>query len=247
MSSFARPSEWCLGPEIENDPAFVPRPALIKAALLNTTQTVGDRPTYSTGYGILDLDAAIGSAENFQVLTVLDGEQESVPIPAGPPDSCELRVMATWTDPTAMLPSLSALVNDIDLQLIVPEDVVLPWTLDPAQPLSAAIRTENHVDNVEQITVVPGPGGSEAIVSGDVPLGDGQEVVVHWHYAACDNGDDGTGADDGGDGGDTGCTGCSTRRLSSPVASLGWLLLLGGLRRRRSSSKLALPRLVNAR
>lgn len=223
--------------ELENDPGFVPSPALVKAALLNTTQTLGAQgPRYSAGYGVLDLQAAIGSAGNFQVVTVLDGEQESVPIPAGPPDACELRVMATWTDPTAMLPSLNALVNDIDLQLIVPEAVVVPWTLDPSQPASAAIRTENHVDNVEQVTVVPAPGGSEAIVSGNVPMGDGQEVVVHWHYAACDNGGDGdgTGAAEGGGDGDAGCPGCSTGLLSSPIASVGWFLLLGGLRRRRA-------------
>ena len=220
--------------EIENDPSFVPSPALIKAVLLNTTQNVGaEGPSYSAGYGILDLEGAIGSAENFQVITVVDGEQESVPIPAGPPDTCELRVMAAWTDPIAMLPSLNALVNDIDLQLIVPESVVLPWTLDPSQPASAAIRTENHVDNVEQITVAPGPGGSEAIVGGDIPVGDGQEVVVHWHYAECDDDDGGTGADDGGGGGGAGCSGCSAGLLSSPVTSLGWLLVLGGLRRRR--------------
>ncbi|MEM9461552.1 MAG: S8 family serine peptidase [Myxococcota bacterium] len=221
--------------EIENDPAFVPSPAVVKAALLNTTQrTAGDGPTYTFGYGILDLEAAIGSAENFQVVTVIDGGQESVSIPAGPPDACELRVMATWTDPTAMLPSGNALVNDIDLQLIVPEDVVLPWTLDPAQPLSNASRNENHVDNVEQVTVAPPPGSSEAIVGGDSPMGGGQEVVVHWYYAACDNGGDGGTGTDEGDGGDgTGCPGCSTSPFSSPVASLGWILVLGSLRRRR--------------
>jgi hypothetical protein len=69
-----------------------------------------------------------------------------------------------WVDPPAA-PNTAGnddptpvLVNDLDLRLVSPTSQVgHPWTLDPASPSSAAVRTTaNHLDNIEQVLVDPG-------------------------------------------------------------------------------------------
>jgi subtilisin family serine protease len=219
--------------ELANEPNLAPDPALLKAALLNTTQTLGVHgPRYSRGYGILDIEAAVAAAEDYTTVTLLDGQMQVVGIPAGPADACELRVMAVWTDPAPMLPAGQALVHDVDLTVAVPEDTVLPWTLDPAHPLTAAIRAENHVDNVEQVTIEIFDGGAEAMLLADLPMAPEQEVVVHWYYAPCEDdiggddiGADGTGGGDDGEDG-AGCAGCSTRSPAPTPAPLWTVFML---------------------
>lgn len=51
----------------------------------------------------------------------------------------------------------SMLINDLDLKVVRPEGgaAVVAWRLNPAAPRSAAVRGDNTVDNVEQVTVVP--------------------------------------------------------------------------------------------
>jgi subtilisin family serine protease len=225
--------------ELANDPDLAPDPALLKAVLMNTTRTLGAQgPLYSRGYGVLDIEAAVGAAEDYATVLLLDGQMQVVGIPAAPADACELRVMAVWSDPAMMMPAGTALVHDVDLTVVVPESTVLPWTLNPQQPINGAMRMENHVDNVEQVTIEIFDGGAEAVLVADLPMASEQEVVVHWYYAPCENeddgddiGGDGTGGSDDGDGG-AGCAGCSTSSPKPRAVPLWTIFMLLALRRR---------------
>jgi hypothetical protein len=143
-----------------------------------------------------------------------------------------------WSDPAMMMPAGTALVHDVDLTVVVPESTVLPWTLNPQQPINGAMRMENHVDNVEQVTIEIFDGGAEAVLVADLPMASEQEVVVHWYYAPCENeddgddiGGDGTGGSDDGDGG-AGCAGCSTSSPKPRAVPLWTIFMLLALRRR---------------
>jgi hypothetical protein len=230
---------------LANDPALTPDPALIKVVLMNTTRTPGaSGPRYSRGYGVVDIEAAVEAAENHAAVVLLDGQMQVVGIPPAPADACELRVMAVWTDPAPMMPAGTTLVHDVDLTVVVPEDTVLPWTLDPLQPDSPPVRAENHVDNVEQVTVDVLDGGAEAHLVADLPMAAQQEVVVHWYYAPCD--DDGSdetgGSGDGNDGiGEEGCAGCSTSAPGRSATPL-WAAVVLLASRRLRLRPVALPR-----
>ena len=65
-----------------------------------------------------------------------------------------LKVTTAWTDPAGTPGAATALVNDIDLELIDPSaGIHSPWTLDPASPSMPATTGINSVDNVEQVLV----------------------------------------------------------------------------------------------
>ncbi|MCA9708271.1 MAG: S8 family serine peptidase, partial [Myxococcales bacterium] len=67
--------------ELANDPTLTPDPALIKAVLMNTTRTLGaSGPRYSRGYGVVDIEAAVGAAEDYTAVLLLDGQLQSVGI-----------------------------------------------------------------------------------------------------------------------------------------------------------------------
>ncbi len=217
--------------QLANDPNLAPDPALLKAVLMNTTQTLGaEGPLYSRGYGVVDIEAAVGAAQDYDTVLLLDGQMQTVAIPAGPADACELRVMAVWTDPAAMMPAAEALVHDVDLTVAVAQGILQPWTLDPQMPLNPALRAKNHVDNVEQVTVALPTGAAQAMLVGNLPMAPEQEVVVHWYYAPCGDGADGATDGANNDDGGAGCSGCSTS--PPPFSAAATLFMLLATRRR---------------
>lgn len=86
----------------------------------------------------------------------------------------KLQATLCWTDPAyqsvntasgvdenlpavALDATTSMLINDLDLKVVRPEGgaAIESWKLNPAAPRSAAVRGDNTVDTVEQVTVVP--------------------------------------------------------------------------------------------
>ncbi|KXH84510.1 S8 family peptidase [Chryseobacterium kwangjuense] len=79
-----------------------------------------------------------------------------------------LKVTISWIDPEYVLPDVnvltwndvnnnraSKLVNDLDLRIIdtVTNTVYFPWKLDVNNPMAAATKADNTVDNVEQVII----------------------------------------------------------------------------------------------
>ncbi len=161
--------------QFPGEPDF--RNSTLKAIFANTAvdiEQVG--PDYKTGYGSVRIEPAINlvRAENFVEETVSQGDTYSLVIVVSPGDP-ELRVTLAWDDVPGTPNVNPVLVNDLDLQVYDPNGVRhFPWTLNPASPATPAVQNaEDHVNNIEQVTVgTPMAGAWRVDVVGfNVPQG----------------------------------------------------------------------------
>ncbi len=171
---------------------FNPPPSLLRALLVHSARDIrrlhqveGDfvGPDYVTGYGLVQVEAAIEAAAGM-VTGVLHSpdqvEQFTIAHHGG-----DLKVTLAWDDPPAgLLPGSDAryglLVNDLDLEMTQTDgsNVVLgPWQLDPANPARPAelcvLRSDNagvtsdcdgdHRNTIEQILVPNAASGTWTI------------------------------------------------------------------------------------
>lgn len=134
-----------------------------RAIMLHTvTDVFHTGPDYRHGWGNADASAAAnlilsdGSVPGRHLArgAVREGEtvEWKMDVPAG---ATEVKVTMTWLDSTAQSTNMRALIDDLDLVLIDPAGTQhFPWTLDPANPFSDAVRTrKNDLDNIEQVLV----------------------------------------------------------------------------------------------
>lgn len=197
-----------------------PLPALVKAMLFHSARDLGlNGPDYRFGYGAVDARALIdlhraGSGElGGPGLNVWGNDsvannaidEFAITLPAG---IGEIKASLAWDDAAAAAFAADALVNDLDLELVGPNNTLhLPWILDPANPQSAATKGVNLVDNQEQVLVRnPTAGVWKVRVRGtSVPVGSSQSYGLvytatarQWEDRACvttasgfETGDDG--------------------------------------------------------
>lgn len=183
-------------------PTLPQRVDVCKAVMLNTALDVrtyannkeeGRGIDYRTGFGEINPPAAIESIKDKRVtfdrsINATGGvDEQKITIPA---NQTELRVMLYWNDPAATVGAASALVNDLDLEVVTPSGkVILPWTLDPtpANVAKKATRTVNRRDNAEQVILTAANKG-EFLEAGEytirvkgykVPRGP-QNFVTTW-------------------------------------------------------------------
>ncbi len=143
-----------------------PRPALVKSMLIHTARDLGPNgPDYRFGYGAVDAKALIdlqragtgalgGPGLNvWGTDSISTGQSDSFTftVPSG---VSEIKASLAWDDAAAAAFAADALVNDLDLELVGPDNTVYhPWILDPANPQSAATTGVNVLDNQEQVLV----------------------------------------------------------------------------------------------
>lgn len=144
----------------------------IKALLLHTTKEAGDfeGPDNKFGWGLLDAKKAAETLVAIQNKEALfernekkTGENYERIFKAKAGE--DLKVTITWIDPAIQNfkntvkelsnDTSSKLVNDLDLRIIDTKtnEVFLPWKLDLSNPTGAALKGDNLVDNIEQITI----------------------------------------------------------------------------------------------
>ena len=140
-------------------------------------------PDYHYGWGVMNALAAaelqdaelagLGKETHLREHLLEEGQTIRIPLKVGA-GSEKLQVTLSWTDPPyqavntpsemgAALPTVTVdnptpvLINDLDLVIYRPEGgaPVASWKLDPLQPRSPAVRGDNAVDTVEQVTVEP--------------------------------------------------------------------------------------------
>ncbi len=143
--------------------------ATAKALLIHTATDLGNRgPDYQYGWGMVNANAAAnlirndqGSGQYLRRASLNSGGELTLPITVSAA-SPELRATIAWTDPAGSPAAASALVNDLDLELIAPDGTIhYPFTLGGLADPAAAARQDraNHIDNVEQVLVNnPQPG-----------------------------------------------------------------------------------------
>jgi hypothetical protein len=113
--------------------AFNPSTALVKAILvvgadnMTGTDTHGDRPNNSQGWGRVNLDRGLAFAGDTENLFVVDDRDTATGFTAAgqmetfefflPDNSQELRVVLSWSDPPAASGAAQVLLNDLDLSV----------------------------------------------------------------------------------------------------------------------------------
>lgn len=152
------------------------RAATLKGLINHTADESGDAdgPDYRFGWGLVNVEAAaqiITKKElNTAVIeenTLTDGGNYTKTITAS--GTAPLMVSISWTDKQgnsnsgAVDPINSNLINDLDIRVTKDEVTYYPWTLNPATPESAAVRTgDNFRDNFEKIQI-DNPNGTYTI------------------------------------------------------------------------------------
>jgi subtilisin family serine protease len=153
------------------------RNATVKALLIHSAEDWGTPgPDYRSGYGSARVQPAVDAlrSESFTESTVQPGLSAIYFIDVGPEDD-RLQVTLAWDDVPGVPNVEPALVSDLDLRVFSPDGLQsFPWTLNPAQPAAAAVRSQpDRINNVEQVSVdQPAPGTWRVEVSPfQLPLG----------------------------------------------------------------------------
>jgi len=161
-----------------------PPSALIKNAVLNTAQDLGNTgPDYKFGYGRIDvLEAARVFEQNrFAVNNIGNGvfQDISITVPAG---VSRINVMLVWNDPAGVANAAIPLVNNLDLTVLNGSTTHLPWVLDKNNPANPATSGIDEVSNVEQVTVnTPAAGAYTIRVTGSaITTASNQEYTLTW-------------------------------------------------------------------
>jgi hypothetical protein len=193
-----------------------PSPALVKAALINSSTDMDNEipigsggtgyvPNHNEGWGRVNLPALIGSPRGYdftdqtQLLQTGDVFEKRFYVAS---DSEPLKITLAYTDVPGFPPAIPALVNDLDLEVIVPNGGVYQGNQFFQGESVANLATSDSINNVEGVHLsVPDPGeyvirvrarniveDSRAdtaavdqdfalVISGDVPL-PGQGIVA---------------------------------------------------------------------
>ena len=165
----------------------VPSSAVLKSILIAGSDDIGATgPDFKTGYGSLNLNSSRKIIENEQFREMQLGSSETkalqIDVPAG---MKELKIAVCWTDPPAAVNSTKTLVHDLSAVLKFGGQTYLPWVLSSYPSIDSlealAVRKEDHLNNVEFITVdVPASGTYVLEVSAPVLATLSQHVAVAW-------------------------------------------------------------------
>jgi hypothetical protein len=166
----------------------MPEAALVKAALLNTANDLGNvGPDFRYGFGLVNALRAAVLLEDARYLNdnVSQGNSNvhTINIPSG---AVEARFMVYWADPAASPGASPALVNDLDMEVTDPSsNTILPYVLDPTpNPANLNAPATNGVDrlnNMEQVVITnPAAGNYDIEITGfNVPQGPQDYWVVY--------------------------------------------------------------------
>ncbi len=147
-----------------------PRNSTLKALICQSAVDRGNPgPDYQFGYGSLRVQNAIDLLRtgHFAERTIAPGDEHAYELTVEP-GAASLVVTIAWDDVPGTPNVSPALVNNIDLRIIGPDETHYPWRLDPANPSAHAVRTgPNTLDNIEQVRIDnPVPGSYSVRVNG---------------------------------------------------------------------------------
>ena len=145
-----------------------PSPALVKAALINSSVDMDDTagtdpvPNMDEGWGRIDLTQLIGSARRFwledQQQPLISGQVSERSVIVGS-RSQSLKITLTYTDVPGLPAAIPALVNDLDLEVIAPDGSVYHGNqFDHGESVAGApgFDTINNVEAVHLRAPLPG-------------------------------------------------------------------------------------------
>lgn len=172
-----------------------PPASLVKAILLNTADDVAAPGIdFQTGYGSVNAIRAVQAAQQHLYTTgsVAQAETQSFPLTI-PPGIRQVKITLCWYDQPAWPNTPTALINDLDLELVNTQTSAYwqPWVLDPT-PHAASLarlpeRKKDSVNNNEQITLNdPEPGLYTIHVKGYNIASGSQPFALAWSLDTAD-------------------------------------------------------------
>ncbi|MBZ5858321.1 S8 family serine peptidase [Flavihumibacter profundi] len=169
----------------------LPSSSLVKAIMINSATDVGPAGIdYFSGYGAINAFKAIKTVgeHRFNLATIGKGETSSYRISI-PDNARNLKVTLSWTDPAAIANSATALVNDLDLEILnqSSSEKWLPWVLNSFPNLDSLqqlpVRKRDSLNNIEQVSLAYPVGGTYTInVKGYSLLTNQQDYAICWEY-----------------------------------------------------------------
>jgi len=159
---------------------------LTKAILINTAKDLGNPgPDFTYGYGNIDADKSLKTiSENRMITGNLTSGETNSHIISLPLNAKNLKITLVWNDLPAAINSNISLVNDLDMEVISADDTTfLPWILNPDFPEQQAVRGQDKLNTVEQITVENSVSGSYTIkVLGAYISNASQDYSIAYEY-----------------------------------------------------------------
>ena len=145
-----------------------PKSALIKNLLMNGASDFGiPGPDYSYGFGMMNVGHSLIMLDSNRIFTnTTNTNTEQSYTFTVPANTAKAKVMLYWNDPAAAPLSGNTLINDLDLTVTSPSNIVsLPLVLNPAAAhvLDTATAAADHTNNVEQVTLTNPAAGNYTI------------------------------------------------------------------------------------
>lgn len=170
----------------------IPPAALVKSLLINSADDLGRAAVdFEYGFGSVDALGAINSIEQSRFATETltqtnDVKTFKITVPA---NAKHLKVTLVWHDPAAAINNTKALVNDLDLTVTKTSGGTTwkPWVLNTFAHKDslqlAASRGDDHLNNVEQVTLsFPEAGEYEISVKAFALSVNNQSFSVVYEY-----------------------------------------------------------------
>ncbi|MET0466155.1 MAG: S8 family peptidase [Chitinophagaceae bacterium] len=139
----------------------IPSSSLVRAALYSTTDDIHHKGIdHKTGYGLLNSYKAVRliQQKKYHSAAVSPGDSWSATIDV-PVNTSQLKMTLCWNDPPATVNNLSALINDLDLELMNLQtgEIYRPWVLS-SFPLKDSLekipsRGRDSLNTSEQVSI----------------------------------------------------------------------------------------------
>ncbi|HLS71295.1 MAG TPA: T9SS type A sorting domain-containing protein, partial [Chitinophagaceae bacterium] len=159
---------------------------LLKNILINgSTHLLTEGPNYQYGYGL------VNAKESKRILQegtywedIIQSNTTKTFTFQVPNNTTEFKVLLSWNDPAAHPNAAKALVHDLDLKVIDPNNnTYFPWVLNPLsdQVGNPAIRSVDTLNNLEQVSILnPLPGTYTIEVSAAFLLENQQNFALSY-------------------------------------------------------------------
>jgi len=167
----------------------IPESSLVKAMLIASADDINlPGLDFHSGYGSVNAKNALKAVDNNWYGSLVMSSEDSQSLDFTVPDGVShLRLAVCWVDPAAASSiEFKALINDIDAKLNLGVNQWLPWVLDPSPDENllnqAAVRKEDHLNNVEFFTLDQPAAGDYSVSLSSPALDKPQKVQIAWFY-----------------------------------------------------------------
>ena len=165
----------------------------VKAIIANTATDAGRaHPDFQYGFGIVNAERAVKAIEEERISLGRVKNGETITSRIALPKGCiGVRVLVTWNDPVAVKAHAygdTALVNDLDLRVMLGGKEYLPWVCSAKKDEveQVAKRGKDKINNIEQVTLssveLTGASEIEVSVEGYRVVSGEQEFALTWEY-----------------------------------------------------------------